>query len=81
LVEQEGLCWLCRKEIESRFEVHHLDGGRDPRSGDVAALHSECHNALHKISVFFNGQYLRFEGKALDLLGVKARRLKWTDER
>lgn len=68
LLLQSKNCWLCRKKIEAKFDLHHLDGGQDSKSPLVVALHPKCHNYMHGVSILYDGDKFRLEGKALKLL-------------
>lgn len=75
LARQDGCCWLCGERIDGAYDVHHLDGDKNPRSELLGAFHPGCHNRMHKVSILFDGSTLRLEGSALDVL--KRRGLKW----
>ena len=74
--EQEGICWLCKEPLGSKFSAHHLDyGDHSPTSPRLVPLHSRCHTLMHHIQICpAAGGNFSFHGKALDL--IKERNMK-----
>ena len=71
--EQDGKCWLCEKELDYLFDLHHVTpGDHSPYSDDLIALCKSCHNSIHHVTVYVKpGGTLGFSGQALDLLKKK----------
>lgn len=67
---QKKRCWLCKGKIDGRFQLHHLDfGDHSVRSERLAALHFQCHNLMHGVTVSISKRgRLSFYGRGLDYL-------------
>ncbi len=66
----DSRCWLCKKELPDRFNVHHLQGGddRDSLSELVVPTCPGCHQRLHGVSLCTDGKDWWISSEIFDML-------------
>ena len=65
-----GKCWACEKELEGRWEAHHLEpNDKSPDAERVLPLCPYCHNKFHKVTISFTEEgEIFFYGEMIELV-------------